>query len=85
MDPEGKPIRGAALRVDGEVAFTDSQGEFFVRKRKGGVHRLEVLLDQFLVPGAFEVVSAPSSVKVAPEEAASEITIIVRRARPTPH
>lgn len=81
-DERNNPLRGAALRVDGEVAFTDSQGEFFARKRKAGAYRLEVLVDQFLIPGRFEVVSAPPVVTAAPDATAPQITIIVRRSRP---
>jgi len=79
VDVDGKPVRGAALSVGKELAFTDSDGEFFVRMKRAGAYRLEVLPDQFLVSGHFEVISAPAAVQAAPEETAPEITIVVRR------
>jgi hypothetical protein len=85
VDVEGRPVRGAALRIDGDLAFTDSRGDFFVRKRKSKAYRLEVLPDQFLIPGSFQVVSAPTSVRAAPEEKATEITVVVRRLTPPSH
>jgi hypothetical protein len=79
IDAEGNPVRGAALRIDGEMAFTDSAGDFFVRKKKRQAFQLEVLVDQFIVPGRFEVVSAPASVRAEPDDSAGLITIVVRR------
>lgn len=84
-DEEGRPLRGVALRIDGEVAYTDSQGQFFVRKRKARSYTVAVLLDEFLVPGRFEVVSAPATAAAAPEDKASRVSITLRRApRPSP-
>ncbi len=79
VDERGDPVRGAALRVDGDVVFSDSDGTFFSRKRRPGTFRMEILLDQFIVPGRFQVVSAPVSVKAEPEDSAREITVVVRR------
>jgi hypothetical protein len=79
VDEAGRAVRGAALRVDGEVVFSDSSGEFFVRKKRAATYTLEVLPDQFLVPGRFGVVSAPRQVATAPDELANEVTIVVRR------
>jgi len=81
VDEEGKAIRGAALRVDGDFVFSDSAGEFFVRKRKPATFRLEILPDQFLVPGKYELVSAPSSVRAAPDDLAKEVTVVLRHVR----
>ena len=83
VDEEGRTVRGAALRVDGELVFSDSSGQFFVRKRHAATYNLEVLPDQFLVPGRYEVVSAPAKVVTAPDELAKEVTVVVHRlARP---
>jgi hypothetical protein len=79
VDETGKPIRGAALRIDGDVVFSDSDGVFISRRRRGGMVSLEVLLDQFITTGKFEVVTAPSPVKAEPEDAAHAITIVLRR------
>lgn len=80
VDSEGRLVSGAALRIGKDVVFTDSQGEFFLRERKRRSYPLEVLSKQFLVPGNFEVVSAPKSVTPEPEGKAAEVTITVRRA-----
>jgi hypothetical protein len=83
VDEKGEAVRGAALRVDGEVVFSDSSGEFFVRKKHAAKYALEVLPDQFLVPGRYEAVSAPAEVVTAPDGQAREVTVVVRRvARP---
>jgi hypothetical protein len=83
VDEEGRSVRGAALRVDGELVFSDSSGEFFVRKKHAATFALEVLPDQFLVPGRYEVVSAPTKVATAPDELAKEVTVVVRRVAPS--
>ncbi len=79
VDESGKPVRGAALRVDGDVVYSDSDGVFFSRRRRPGTVRFEILLKEFVVPGQFEVVSVPASVKAEPEGSAHEITVVVRR------
>lgn len=82
VNDEGQPIRGAALRIDGEVVFTDSQGTFFVRKPKPRSYRLTVLLEAFMVPGQFEIVQAPATATAATESRAIEIYIVLRRLYP---
>lgn len=82
IDEEGRSIRGAALRVDGEVVFTDSQGTFFVRKPKPKSYRLTVLLEAFIIPGRFEILEAPATVTAATENKATEISIVLRRLHP---
>jgi len=83
-DEEGKAVRGATLRIGSDTVFTDSQGRFFIRKGKATTYRLEVLLEEFLAPGPFEVVSAPSTVISTREEGAPEVTIVVRALRRSP-
>ncbi|MBI4165034.1 MAG: hypothetical protein HY508_04800 [Acidobacteria bacterium] len=82
VDEAGKPIRGAALRIDGDVVFSDSDGVFLSRRRRSGMVKLEILLDQFITPGKFEVISAPSPVKSEPEDSAHEINVVLRRVIP---
>ncbi len=81
-DENGDPIRGAALRIDRQDVFTDANGQFFVRVKKAREYPVQVLVDEFLVPGYFEVVDAPASVKAESEEQSEEIIIVVRRTRP---
>ena len=82
LDEAGRPIRGAALRIDGEVVYSDSGGVFLSRRRRPATLRLEVLLNEFIVPGQFEVVSAPPSVKAEPEGSAHEVIVVLRRTVP---
>lgn len=78
-DEGGKPVSGAAVRVDKEIVFTDSRGSFFVRVKKERDYPVEVPLEEFLTPGRYEVVEAPEHAHAAPDAEAEEITIVVRR------
>ena len=79
LDEGGHPVAGAAIRIGDDLVFSNSEGEFFLRKKKNRPCRLEVALDEFLIPGGFAVVSFPAV--VAPSEQGSEnpITITLRR------
>ena len=79
VDEEGQPVRGAALRIEDDLVFTNSEGEFFVRKKKGRPCRVEVALEEFLVSGSFEVVSSPSIVKPSKQGSEAPIVAILRR------
>jgi hypothetical protein len=81
-DQHGVPVKGAALRIGDDVAFTDSRGTFFVRMKKERAYPVEVLVEEFLVPGRYEVVSAPGQAVALPEDRPGEISIVVRRAPP---
>jgi hypothetical protein len=78
-DENSNPIAGAALRIGGEDVFTGSDGRFFLRARKTGPHRLQVMFENFLAPGSYTLVSAPSEVAAASEQEATEIKVVVRR------
>lgn len=75
----GAPVAGAALQVDGRVAFTDSNGEFLVRFDKKQKVNFVVLLDEFLVGTPYRVVEAPASVETALEDKAVAITVVLKR------
>jgi hypothetical protein len=62
-DERDQPVFGAALLVDREQVFTDSEGVFVSRKKKDGEYDLSVDLANFLFPGEFVVVSAPARVR----------------------
>jgi hypothetical protein len=79
-DELGKPVEGAALEVGGEIVFTNSTGEFFVRVRQPRQYDLTVRLEEFLFPGRWELVAAPSQCKAQPEGSAQDIEIVLRRA-----
>jgi len=78
VDEDGSPVSGAALRIDGELAFTNSDGAFFVRRKKARPCHLEVALADFLVPGAFDVLSAPTEVVPTKQETGNAIVITIR-------
>jgi hypothetical protein len=79
-DEAGKPIEGAALDLGGEVVFTNSTGEFFLRAKNPRRFALKILTDEFLLPGRWEVVNAPSEVTATDENRATPIEIILRSA-----
>ena len=81
-DEEGQPVEGAAVELGGEVVFTNSRGEFFVRVRRPQRYALSVPLEEFLLPGHWEVVTAPSEAIAGSEDRAQAVEIILRRVRP---
>lgn len=78
-DEWGAPIEGAALEVGGEIAFTDSRGTFFLRVRHPKAHELRMRPEEFLLPGNWEVVSAPAEAMAEPEERARGVQIVLRK------
>jgi hypothetical protein len=81
-DENGNRVSGAALGVDGEVVYTDSQGSFLVRKKKAKEYDFEVRPAEFLAAGNWEVVHAPARVEAVPEASATDLVILVRRLPP---
>ncbi|MGH9521014.1 MAG: hypothetical protein ACRD3E_00620 [Terriglobales bacterium] len=79
VDTEGNPIAGAALQIDGKVAFSDSNGEFLVRFSKHEMVAFTVLLKEFLTAREYDVVSAPTSVESARENSARPVSVILQR------
>jgi hypothetical protein len=77
-DEKGAPVRGAAIRVDSDLVYTDSDGYFFVRKPKGRICRIEVATSEFLTPLPHMVVSAPEALEAQPEGRGSGAMIVVR-------
>ncbi len=84
VDERGQPVDGAALDFDGNVAFTNPEGQFLIRLGRPREYKLSILLDEFLTPGRWEVVSAPGSLRAVPEERISSVDIVVRRVVVTP-
>jgi hypothetical protein len=82
VDEHARPVRGAALEIDGQSVFTDSQGFFLLRVKKRKPYPLEVLTDQFMFPGQYEVVSAPASVQAGLDETAKSYEIVLKRVFP---
>lgn len=85
VDEAGQPIDGASLEIGGEVIYTDSKGRFFVRRPGTKPVTLKVNLDDFLVPGTFELVEAPATVQAARDDRVRAVRIVVRRvSKPAP-
>jgi hypothetical protein len=76
-DETGNPVEGAAIEIGSEVVFTNSSGQFFHRLGRPGRSAVKVLTAEFLLPGHWEVVSAPTDA-VAGAETAAGIEIILR-------
>ena len=78
-DESGIPIRGAALRIGKEMAFSDSDGLFFVRVSKRTGVPVEVAFDEFLASGNWEKVTVPERANPELEEHAPELAVVLRR------
>ena len=78
-DESGNPIAGAALHVDGVIAYTDSEGKFLVRMKKAQTYSFKVALDEFVTPSTYEVVSAPKEVKAESENSAPEVKVVLKQ------
>jgi hypothetical protein len=79
VDEAGNPVSGAALLIDKEMVLTDSRGDFFLRLKKAEVYSFEVSLGDFMVPGRFQVVSAPPNVKAEGEQIAEPYRVVLKR------
>ncbi len=81
-DESGLPLEGVAIHIGNELAYTDDTGHFEVRSRKHAPVPLRVAMDEFLIPGNFEVVQAPGSVQPDPEDHPNAVVIVMRRVLP---
>lgn len=79
-DQTGTPIEGAAVDLGGEVIFTNSSGEFFLRAKHPRRFPLKILPEEFLLPGRWELISAPDEVIASEEGLSGAINIILRSA-----
>jgi hypothetical protein len=84
-DDQGNPVEGAAVELNGEVVYSNSIGEFFMRARHPQEYPIKVLLGEFLLPGEWEIVSAPERATAAEEPRAVPLTIVLRRAQTPAH
>jgi hypothetical protein len=82
VDEHGTAMDGVALEIGGELVYTDSRGRFFVRRASTRTLPLRVVLDDFLVPGRFEVVDAPGRVTPARDGRGTVVRIVLRRVPP---
>ena len=78
VDADGKPVEGAAVSIDKNLLITNSSGEFFLRTRRAGSYRLEVVFTEFVNAAPFEIVSAPREVRSAHEENAVIVSVVLK-------
>jgi len=78
----GQPVQGAALKINGEVVYSDEAGRFMLRVRKRTAVTLRLAPDEFLIPGVFEAVQAPATVIPATEDRAVDVEVVLRRVPP---
>ena len=76
-DEAGNPVEGAAVEIAGALVFTNSAGAFFHRVGRPGRSAVRVLTGEFLLPGEWEVVSAPAEA-IAGSETTAGIEIVLR-------
>jgi hypothetical protein len=76
-EENGNPVEGAAIEIGSDVVFTNSTGQFFHRLGRPGRSPVKVLTAEFLLPGQWEVLSAPTDA-VAGSETAPGLEIILR-------
>jgi len=77
-DETGNPVEGAAVRLNQEVVYTNSAGEFFLRVKHPERYAVSVALEEFLLPGNWQVVSAPTSIVASNEKQTASIEIVLR-------
>jgi hypothetical protein len=82
IDEQSKPVNGAAIYVGEHLAYSGSDGRFFVRISRRRVEELRVATDEFTVPGFWQLLNAPASVTPQTEVQASEIEVVVKRLAP---
>ncbi|MEO7966656.1 MAG: hypothetical protein ABIT38_22380 [Gemmatimonadaceae bacterium] len=71
--------KGRNSVIDGDVVYTDSRGRFFVRRPQSRQVTLRVMLDDFLLPGLLDVVSAPKTTSPSRDETGRRVVIVLRR------
>lgn len=79
-DTTGAPVFGIAVQVDGQTAFSDNTGHFFLRFDKGLTYPVVVLPERSLSAQYYQVVQAPVSATAETEDIAHPIVIVVKRA-----
>lgn len=79
MDDQGQPVDGAALDFDGNVTFTNPDGQFLIRLGRPRDYKLTILFSEFLAPGRWELVSAPAGLRALPEDRVTSADIVLHR------
>jgi hypothetical protein len=76
-DESGAPIEGAALRIGGELIYTNASGEFMLRLKKIGQLPFEVVLPKFQNAVPFRIVAAPPTVTAEAEDSAHDVLVVL--------
>lgn len=79
VDTEGRPVSGAALKIDQVLVYTNDDGHFEMRERKQHTHQLKVMTDQFIAQFAYRVVSAPATIRSSSASNDPGAVIVVER------
>lgn len=82
-DESGSAVSGAAVAVDGQLVFSDSDGQFLAPMPRCISYPFRVVHQEFLTLETYTVVAAPSFVVAAPESTAAPVRVLLRRT-PTP-
>jgi hypothetical protein len=77
VDQNGDPVRGAALKIDKELVFSDEDGEFFTRRKHRHAIHIDVELKDFAVAGNFSVRSCPSTAWPALPDSAATLVVVL--------
>ncbi len=78
-DEHGQPVAGAAVQIDKDVVYSDNTGRFMYRVKRDHALSFQVLPEQFLASGIYEVLKAPKSVTPDKADQTQDVEIIVRR------
>ena len=79
QDTDGKPVWGISVHVDGQNAYSDNAGRFFLRFRRGEQYPVSIVPEQSLNTMVYRIVRAPVSALAEPEDQAQTIIIVVER------
>jgi hypothetical protein len=79
QDTDGKPVWGINVEVDGQNAYSDNAGRFFLRFRKNEEYPVSIIPERSLNMQYYEVAQAPVSAWAEPENVAQTIVIVVRK------
>ena len=79
VDELGQPVDGAAIDFDGNITFTNPEGQFLIRLGRPRDYKVTVMFSEFLAPGRWEVVSAPASLRATSEDRATSTDIVLHR------
>lgn len=78
-DESGKPVWGICIHVDGQTAFSDETGQFYIRFSREATFPVAVHVEESLAPVTYEVVSSPVTATAKTPDLASPVLIVVRR------